>query len=483
MRRAGLIIGLAAGAGLLLAGQLRAQDGPKSVWDGVYTDAQAERGKAAYTQSCVFCHGPDLAGTGEAKPLAGPEFLSSWNGLSVGELLDRTRTTMPQEHPGSLERSAYADILAYLLKFNGYPAGPTELAQRSEFLTGVRIDAFKPDALKPAASAADAFATDAFATVADAAPNSQPNPYASDTGFFKLPPGRTMGSSSAVGVDSRGHIWVADRCGANNCAGSPLDPVMEFDGKGNFIKAFGAGMLLFPHGLFIDAHDHIWLTDGHSQAGKGAQVFEFDASGKVLRTLGKAGVSAEGPDTFAEPNAVLVTQGGTIFVADGHTPGRSPQRIVKFDASGKFLKQWGGLGASPGQLEMPHTLAMDSRGRLFVGDRGNNRIQIYDQDGKLLDSWRQFGRPSGIFIDKADVLYVGDSESRAPVGYGHNPGWTRGLRIGSARTGQVTAFIPDTEPNPDKQSTSGAEGITADRHGVVYGAQVLQKAVVRYVRK
>jgi sugar lactone lactonase YvrE len=296
-----------------------------------------------------------------------------------------------------------------------------------------------------------------------------------------MPTGRTMGSTSAVAVDSRGHIWVAERCGANNCAGSPLDPILEFDPKGQFIKAFGGGMLLVPHGLSVDAHDHIWVTDGHSDGTKGAQVLEFDNSGKLLRALGQAGVSKEGPDTFAEPNAVLVAPNGTIFVADGHTPGKGAARIVKLDAQGRFLKSWGEHGAAPGQMDVPHTIALDSRGRLFVGDRWNNRIEIFDQDGKLLEVWAQFGRPSGLYIDHNDTLYVADSESRNPEGYGHHPGWARGIRIGSAKTGKVTAFIPDTEANPDKQATSGAEGIWVDRRGVIYGGQVLQKTVVRYI--
>ena len=474
MRRGVLIAALAAGA--LLAGELWAQDAPKSVWDGVYTEAQATRGQAAYTEHCGGCHGAALAGTGEAKPLAGPEFLSSWNGLSVGELADRTRTTMPLDAPGTLDRAVVADILAYVLKFNGFPAGQAELPQKTEFLTGIRIDAFKPSA-----SAAGAFAHDAAETAP--APNSQPNPYVADTGFFNLPAGRTMGSSSAVAVDSKGHVWVFDRCGANSCAGSALDPILEFDAKGQFIKAFGKGLFNFPHGLFIDAKDHLWVADNRAGDGRGAVVMAFDPSGKLLRTLGKPGVSAIGPDTFAEPNAVLVAPNGSVFVADGHTNGKDPARIVKFDAAGRFVKAWGVRGAAAGQLEVPHALAMDSRGRLFVADRWNNRVVIFDQDVKFIDAWSQFGRPSGVFIDKNDVLYVADSESREPQGYGYHPGWKRGLRIGSAKTGRVDAFIPDTAPDPDKQATSGAEGITADGKGAVYGAQVLQKAVVRYTRK
>ena len=121
------------------------------------------------------------------------------------------------------------------------------------------------------------------------APNSQPNPYVADTVFFKMPPGRKMGSSSAVAVDSKGHVWVAERCGSNDCAGSALDPIMEFDAHGNFIKAFGAGKLLFPHGFFIDTQDHIWVTDGHVGSSIGNDVLEFDSSGKLLRNAGHAG--------------------------------------------------------------------------------------------------------------------------------------------------------------------------------------------------
>jgi sugar lactone lactonase YvrE/mono/diheme cytochrome c family protein len=453
-------------AALFAAGAVWAEESGRSVWDGVYTEAQAQRGQAAYTANCAMCHGPQLAGTGEAKPLAGPEFLSNWNGLTLGDLFDRTRTTMPQQAPATLPREAYADALAYILKVNGFPAGAAELDKRSEVLAGIRIDAFKASA----GSASDAA-------------DGPPNPYATERDFLKLPPGRTMGSTSGVAVDSRGHIWVAERCGANNCTGSPLDPVMEFDAQGNFVKAFGRGMFNFPHGLFIDARDHLWLTDNQVREGKGAQVFEFDTSGKLIRTLGKAGVSAEGPDSFNEPNAVAVAKDGTIFVADGHTQGKGAHRIVKLDPEGRFLKQWGSRGAGPGQLEVPHTIALDGQGHLIVGDRWNNRVQVYDEDGKLLQSWSQFSRPSGVFVDPAGVLYVADSESREPEGYGHHPGWKRGIRVGRAKDGAVTAYIPDDDPNPDAKATSGPEGIWVDRQGRIYAAEVGQKAVVRFAPK
>ncbi len=315
--------------------------------------------------------------------------------------------------------------------------------------------------------------------------NKQPNGYRSDLNFFKLPPGRVMGSTSAVGVDSKGHIWIAERCGANNCATSNIDPIMEFDENGNFIKAFGGGLTVFPHGFFIDAKDNIWLTDARAvsgqNGGKGATVMKFSPDGKLLMTLGKPGVQGKGTDVFTEPNAVLVAKNGDIFVSDGHEADRGVARILKYNAKGKYLMQWGQPGQQQGDLEVPHALAMDSKGLLYVGDRWNNRVQVYTQNGKLLNSWFQFGRPSGLFIDKNDMLYSADSESRRPVGYGYNPGWQRGIRIGSVKDGKVTAFIPDTDPDPDKGATSNAEGITVDRNGVIYGAQVKERLVARHV--
>jgi hypothetical protein len=149
------------------------------------------------------------------------------------------------------------------------------------------------------------FAAAPFAAIAQPAdqPKAEPNPatnhYVEVPGFFKIPPGRSMGSSSAVAGDSRGNIWVVDRCGANSCVGSKLDPVMEFDAKGNFVKSFGAGLLQFAHGFTIDSKDHLWITDGVPPGGKGTQghtVMEFDTSGKLLRTMGKPGVPGSAPD-------------------------------------------------------------------------------------------------------------------------------------------------------------------------------------------
>jgi DNA-binding beta-propeller fold protein YncE len=317
---------------------------------------------------------------------------------------------------------------------------------------------------------------------ANAEPNSQPNPYSTIEGWAKLPEGRPWGSASGVAVDRDGKsIWVGERCGANSCAASTVAPILKFDSSGKLVTSFGAEMFMFPHGLTVDQAGNVWVTDGQGKEGKGHQVFKFSPEGKVLMTLGKAGVAGDGPDTFNQPNAVAVAPNGDIFVSDGHSVGRGNARVVKFSKDGTFIKQWGGHGSAPGQFEMPHAMAFDSKGRLFVADRGNNRIQIFDQDGKFIDEWKQFSRPSGIFIDKNDVLYVADSESTDRDGYGHNPGWKRGMRIGSAKDGKVTAFIPD--PWTGAGATSSAEGVAADAAGNVYGAEVREKDLKKYVKK
>jgi streptogramin lyase len=326
--------------------------------------------------------------------------------------------------------------------------------------------------------------------------NDLPNPYRTIEQHFKLPEGRTWGSTSAIEIDKDGHgIWIAERCGANTCLNSNLAPILRFDSSGTLVKSFGEGMFIFPHGIYVDRDGNLWVTDGQDNAPrpegqrgganlsgplpgatKGHQVFKFSPDGRLLMTLGKAGGAAE-PGYFYQPNDVLVAPSGDIFVAEGH--GGANSRILKFSKDGTFIKSWGKKGTAPGEFDQPHALAMDSRGRLFVGDRNNNRIQILDLDGKVLDEWKQFSRPSGIYIDRKDNIYVADSESGS-VARNHD-GWKRGIRIGSARDGSVTALIPD--PVEKATGTSAAEGVAADPDGNIYGAEVGPRAVKKYVKK
>jgi sugar lactone lactonase YvrE len=311
------------------------------------------------------------------------------------------------------------------------------------------------------------------------AAHAQANPYRTVEGWAKMPEGRAWGSTSAVDVAPDGRsIWVAERCGANTCAGSGLPALLLFDDSGQLKTSFAAGLFIFPHGIHVDRQGNVWVTDARARDGKGHQVFKFGPDGKVLLTLGKAGVAGEATDTFNQPSDVVVAANGDIFVADGHDE-NSNARIVKFSKEGKFLKTWGKRGTAAGEFDTPHGLALDSRGRLFVADRGNNRIQIFDQEGQFLEEWKQFSRPSGIYIDANDVVYVADSESNGKT----NPGWKRGIRVGSAKDGKVTAFIPDPEPDPEKVVTSAAEGVAADGRGNVYGAEVGTRALKRYVKE
>ena len=339
--------------------------------------------------------------------------------------------------------------------------------------------------------------------------NDLPNPYRTVEGWAKMPEGRTWGSTSAVAIDRDGQsVWVAERCGVNNCVGSTLDPVLKFDATGKLVKSFGAGMILSPHGIVVDKDDNIWVVDcactiggGRGRGGaagaapappaadptKGHQVFKFSPDGKLLLTLGKPGGGRD-PEFFFQPNNLLVAPNGDIFVAEGHSSGQgsSTARVLKFDKTGKLLASWGTVVDTtkkddPYSFNQPHALAMDSKGRLFVGDRGYNRIKIFDQNGKLLDTWYQFSRPSGIVIDQDDRIYVADSESGS-VNPAHGA-WKRGMRIGSAKDGSVVAFIPDPNESAGPGQTSAAEGVAVDSKGIIYGAEVGPKALKRYERK
>jgi len=323
----------------------------------------------------------------------------------------------------------------------------------------------------------------AAAPVISLAQNSAPNPYETIEGWAELPDNRTWGSTSAIYPTNDGrHIWVAERCGTNLCVGSDVDPVLLYDLDGNLVRSFGSGMITWPHGMFVDADDNVWIADAVGYApvpeGIGHTIMKFSPEGELLMRLGKEGVAGDGTDVFNKPSDMLVAPNGDIFVADGHDAGGN-NRIIKFDSEGNYLMQWGEAGGDHGQFRDPHALAMDSEGRLFVADRGNSRLQIFSQDGEHIATWTQFGRPSGLFIDENDILYSADSESNAR----RNGGWKRGIRIGSAKDGFVTAFIPDPEPDQDNSGTSGAEGVAVDAWGNIYGAEVGPRAVRKYVRK
>ena len=312
--------------------------------------------------------------------------------------------------------------------------------------------------------------------VAVYAQNDAPGGYHTAEGIWgQLPEGRTWGATSAVypARDGSGDIWVGERCGANSCANRPdLDPILRFTADGELRYSFGAGMILWPHGMFVDADGNVWITDAvgfgaNPRPEMGHVILKFSPRGELLMTLGQPGVAGDGEDTFRQPSDVLVAPNGNIFVVDGHGAAGN-NRVVKFSSDGTFIMEWGQTGSENGEFRDPHALAMDSQGRLYVGDRGNSRVQVFSQNGDHISTWTQFGRPSGLFITAADILYVADSESNAR----RNPGWKRGIRFGSVTDGMVDGFIRDPEPNQDSSGTSAAEGVAVDANGDVYGAEV-----------
>ena len=322
------------------------------------------------------------------------------------------------------------------------------------------------------------FTISAFAQVTDAR-FTPSDDYSIDETFFKLPSGRSIGATSGLAIDPNGSsFWVFDRCGAEDCRASDLAPIMKFDREGNHLLSFGANLFQRPHGLFVDRDGNVWVTDDVGSRDidtvserKGHQVFKFSSEGELLLTLGKPGVSGIRPGTFNMPSAVLVAPNGDIFVGDGHGP-RSNARIVKFNSRGDYLMTWGSFGEGPYEFHTPHALAMDSAGRLFVGDRGNKRVLIFDQSGNFLDEWTQFGRPSGMFIDDNDLLYVADSSSSNNAQ--SNPGFEEGIRVGSVSDGRVILFIQD----PD--ASGSQEGVVADSDGNIYGSLTAGMALRKY---
>jgi DNA-binding beta-propeller fold protein YncE len=317
---------------------------------------------------------------------------------------------------------------------------------------------------------------------AGAAPrNDLPQPYRTERSWGELPPGVTWAAVTAIEPAPDGTIYVVHRCFENSCAGRPEAPVLKYNADGKLLGSFGQGVFVFPHGGTVDAEGNLWMTDAGSAPGKGHQVFKFSPDGRILMTLGKAGVSGSGRDLFDQPTDIVVAPGGDLFVTDSHRNGTN-NRVVHFTKEGRFVKEWGRKGSGRGEISEPHTIAMDSRGRLFVGDRENNRIQIFDQSGSFLEEWRQFGRPSGIAITGDDRIYVADSESWGTDTGAHElPGIKKGIRIGSARTGIVDAFIEDQESTAADHA--GAEGVGVDMQGNVYGGVVRRRMLERHIRR
>lgn len=306
--------------------------------------------------------------------------------------------------------------------------------------------------------------------------NDLPNPYKTVRDWAHLPKGMTWPAITGIMESAEGNVYVLGRCHDNSCAGRSEPAVLVFNSAGKIVSTWGSGLFNFPHGFLLDKQGFIWISDSQSGGGKGNQVLKFTRNGKLLMSLGKAGEGGTGTDVFDQPTSIAIAPNGDIFVSEGHTPTYGNSRIVKFSKDGKLIKIIGKKGRGEGEFMGPHSLAFDSQGRLFVADRGNNRIQIINQEGRFLADWKQFGRPSGLFITKDDTLYVADSESWGP----DQPGWKKGIRIGSAKDGKVLAFIEDLESTTEDHS--GAEAVGVDSKGNVYGGVVRRKMLEKHYK-
>ncbi len=308
--------------------------------------------------------------------------------------------------------------------------------------------------------------------------NDRPNPYTRIEPWGEPPPGNNGEWAAVIGAEGApdGTLYVLHRCHSNSCVDRTEPPLVKLDPEtGKRLATFGAGLMAFPHGFHVDFEGNIWTTDtGRDNAPGGHLVRKFGPDGELLMTLGESGVAGDGPGQFREPTDVVVARDGTIFVTEGHIKNGPDSRLSKLAPDGALLARYGMTGQGHLQLSAPHAIALDTTGRLFIADRDNNRIMIWDQDGNYIDQWTQFGRPSGVYIDHTDTIYVADSESWGP----ENPGWKKGIRIGSARTGQVHYFVEDIESRDFEHS--GAEGVGVDTLGNVYGGVVRRQMLERH---
>jgi DNA-binding beta-propeller fold protein YncE len=344
----------------------------------------------------------------------------------------------------------------------------------------------------------------AQAQTAYPSPRELPNPYRLVEGWPAIPTsmnGGHWGEVIRVHVAPNGNIWVFQRCfnvvppGHATCInrGPANPPILEFNPAGTLIRSFGAGLYAYPHGFTVDAQGNLWTTDVNDETSvlgmsaknaagvlMGQEVLKLSPEGRVLMTLGKEGVSGNGPDTFDRPTGVAIGANGDIFVTDGHAPNsHNNARVLKFTRDGKFIKSWGQKGAAPGDFDEPHDIFIGgTQNRVYVADRKNARIQVFDQNGKFIAAWKQFGEPSSVFVGKDDTIYVGGAFPDASV----KKGQLRGIVVGNAKDGSLKAFIPDPA-DPDKLDVgTTASGITADAEGSIYAADVAAHNLRKYAR-
>jgi sugar lactone lactonase YvrE len=271
-----------------------------------------------------------------------------------------------------------------------------------------------------------------------------------------VPAGINMGAAASVAFDSKGHLVVLSR-GAQ--------PLTEFDADGKFIRSFGEGLFTRSHGLRIDTAGNIWATDVGAHV-----VYKLNPQGQVLLTLGTKGQKGEwNSETHLlnEPNDLAIARNGDIFIVQGHTPGAmGDPRVLKFDKNGTFIKSWGGKGKEPGKFEVAHGIALDAKGQLWVTDRENQRIQIFDPDGKFIRELKYAGLPCSLAIGDQYIYMVNGFAGQL-------------LRLDLQ--GKVLAATG--KPGNGVGEFGEAHFIAVSPRGEIYVADSVNAAVQRFVKK
>jgi sugar lactone lactonase YvrE len=290
-----------------------------------------------------------------------------------------------------------------------------------------------------------------------------PLDYVAVSNPLPVPEGVNMGASSSVAFDSRGHLFVLSR-GAQ--------PITEFDENGKFIRAFGEGLFTRSHGLRIDKDGNLWATDVGAHT-----VMKLNPQGQVLLTLGTKGQRGEWNETtqlFNEPNDIAIADNGDVFVSQGHTPGAGRGNVaqapgvLKFDKNGKFIKFWGGKGTEPGKFDVAHGIAIDAKGLLWVTDRENQRIQIFDQDGKYIREIKYAGLPCALDIGKEYIYMVNGFAGQV---------------VQMDLDGKVLAAMGKPGPAGTWGEFGEAHFIAVSPKGEIYVADSVNRAVQKFVKK
>jgi DNA-binding beta-propeller fold protein YncE len=263
---------------------------------------------------------------------------------------------------------------------------------------------------------------------------------------LQLPKGFKFGLATAVATDKDDNLFVFHR---------GKQPISVFDKNGKFLRSWGDAEVDTAHGLRIDGEGNIWTTDLGTH-----QVIKYDPQGKVLLTLGTKGKPGRTREHFNKPADVAVTPAGDVYIADGY----NNTRVVKFSKEGKYLLEWGKPGNGPGEFNLPHAIFLDGKGRVYVGDRENDRVQVFDADGKYLEQWRDTGSPFGLFL-QGDRMLVADGRGDQ-------------VRILDL-AGKVLARFGKN--GKDLGQFQLPHGICADSRGVVYVTEADGERVQKFV--